>query len=100
MLGTLWRALRTIKAGDLSRLTALEAQVAALLERERTMVAQLDMFRADETRRAAEHATMVDQLDRLYKRVAARIARESRDAPHQAPANGETDLDFKRRLRG
>lgn len=95
MLGTLWRALRTIKTGDLERLSQLEAQVAALLTRERTMQAQLDMFRADEVRRSAEHATMVDQLDRLYKRISARISREGRDAPHQ---NGETDLDFRRRI--
>jgi len=59
--------------------------------------ARLDALEARETVRAAEHAAMVDQLDRLYKRISARITRE-----HAAPAAAPTEspLDMRRRLRG
>ena len=62
------------------QVTALEARVRAL--------------EASETVRNAEHAAMVDQLDRLYKRISARISREQ---PQNAAAT-ESVLSLRERL--
>lgn len=56
------------------------------------LVARVEALERAEALRAAEHAAMVDQLSRLYKRVATRIARE---APTEA---GDSPLTFRRRL--
>lgn len=45
--------------------------------------------------REAEHAAAIDALNRLYRRVAARIARES---PASSAEKGESVLDLKTRL--
>lgn len=101
MLSTLWRALRTVTSSPhrstvhpseadalRSRVTALETHVKALYD-------HVALLEREETRRAAEHATMVDQLDRLYKRITARIARTYGG---DLEPNGESPLSLKRRL--
>lgn len=65
-------------------------------------VTSLDLYKRvekldrEEATRAAEHAAMVDQLERLYKRVSARIARAERVGPEP---EGESVLDLKKRIR-
>ncbi len=51
-----------------------------------------------ESVRAAEHAAALDAMSRLYKRVAARIAREQQPATGDTPPE-ESPLDLRRRLR-
>jgi len=51
-----------------------------------------------ETVRAAEHAAAMDAMQRLYKRVAARIARETTPPNGEAPPE-ESPLQLRRRLR-
>lgn len=48
--------------------------------------------------RAAEHAAALDSMARLYKRVSARIARESLPNGSTQPKE-ESPLDLRRRLR-
>lgn len=67
-----------------ARLRAVEAHIAALHDeaaearREaRELTSQLQQLRQDELRRQAEHTGVVDQLNRLYRRMAARVAREA-----------------------
>lgn len=73
-----------------ARLDALEAATGALASRLATME------RAEATR-AAEHAAMLDRLDRLYKRVSARISREGNGHTSEP---GESPLALRQRLRG
>lgn len=92
-----------------ARIVALEAHARALYDeaaqsrRElRELLGELQQLRQDEARRAAEHATMVDQLTRLYKRVSSRIAREGQTAA-AAAENGHTHseesvMELRRRL--
>jgi hypothetical protein len=92
-----------------ARLVALEQHARSLYDhaaeqrRElRELVSELQQLRQDEARRAAEHATMVDQLTRLYKRVSSRIAREGQTAA-AAAENGHTQseesvMELRRRL--
>lgn len=47
-----------------------------------------------EALRAAEHAQMVDRLERLYKRITARIARDA-EPPSETT---ESPLSLRRRL--
>jgi len=55
--------------------------------------------------RAAEHADMVDRLDRLYKRISARIARDTTPEAGTNPrpdlgtrAPGESVLELRKKL--
>ena len=50
-----------------------------------------------EATRNAEHAAMVDQLDRLYKRISSRIAR-SNESSEPTKADGESVLSLRNRL--
>lgn len=61
--------LSTRLADVANRLTVVEGHL-------RTHWESLQQLYREEAQRAAEHANMVDQLQRLYKRVATRIARE------------------------
>lgn len=74
---------------DIARLAALETHTKVLYER-------LQDIERTEATRAAEHAAMVDQLDRLYKRISARI---SRGAVTQGSDNGESTLALRQRLK-
>lgn len=100
VLSQLWRALRTVTSSphrstvNPTDADALRGRVAALETHVKALYDHVQLLERDETRRAAEHATMVDQLDRLYKRVSARISRShGGDEP-----NGETPLSLRRRL--
>jgi hypothetical protein len=68
----------------------VRARLAALETRVHTLAAQ-------EAARAGEHAAMVDRLDRLYKRISARMVRENNGA---TPAPEESPLALRQRLRG
>lgn len=107
-LSTLARLLGGSRAQhpDDGRTAALETHVRALydhVEQLRRDAHALErghqQLRQDEARRAAEHAAMVDQLNRLYRRMAARIAREA-EHPLTPPSDsdGESVAAFKRRL--
>lgn len=106
MSSTLRRALRTLFPGrstahpipreDEARVAALETHTKALYDHVRELTRELQQLRQDEARRAAEHATMVDQLTRLYKRVSARIARE--EAVTHPSDTGESVLALRSRL--
>lgn len=70
---------------------------------------RLERLERAELERAAEHAAMVDRLDRLYKRISARIARapSPEDAPEstnvppvRSRPSGESPLSLRHRLRG
>jgi len=65
-----------------------------------TLTARVDGLVRAEALRTAEHAHMVDRLDRLYKRIAARIARENgADAdPVTPPTDNESVLSLRSRL--
>jgi hypothetical protein len=54
--------------------------------------ARVEALEATETVRNGEHTAMVDRLDRLYKRISARIARSG-----EAPT--ESTLDLRNRLK-
>lgn len=93
----------------LARLTATETHTKALYDETaelraelRVAVRELQQLRQDEARRAAEHATMVDQLTRLYKRVSARIEREAQTEDQRAARNSvghvESVAELRRRL--
>lgn len=56
---------------------------------------RVEALEASETLRVAEHATMLDRLERLYRRLSARITRAAQLEPD---SNGESPLDLKRRL--
>jgi hypothetical protein len=60
---------------------------------------RVDKLERAEVERTAEHAAMVDRLERLYKRVSTRIARESQPED-AAPVPGVSPLALKRRIRG
>lgn len=75
-----------------ARLTAVETHIKALYDHSAETARELQQLRRDEARRAAEHATMVDALDRLYKRVSARIARQDDKAEE------ESTYDLRKRL--
>lgn len=99
---TMGQASNAEKAAE-ARLVALETHIKALydhveqLQREnRELVRDFQALRQDEARREAEHATMVDRLARLYKRVATRITRE--EEPPTEESIEESVLDMRRRL--
>lgn len=73
-----------------TRLVTVEGHVKVLYER----VLEIDR---SEAVRNAEHAAMVDRLERLYKRMATRIAREN-GAVTAPTDNGESVLAMRRRL--
>jgi len=75
------------------RRSPVDARLDALETTLRDVQSTLAKYTTAETERAAEHAIMCDRLDRLYKRMASRIARES-------AAPGESPLALRRRLRG
>lgn len=74
------------------RQDALSITVTALAER----IAECER---GEALRMAEHAAALDSMTRLYKRVSARMAREHIGQGDE-PANGESPLALRRRLRG
>lgn len=86
MLSTLMRALRTPTPTPAS----LDDAIPRELESLRRRVALLEDA---EAQRAAEHHAMVDQLSRLYKRLATRIARET-----NGHASEESPLQLRNRL--
>lgn len=90
MLSTLLRVLRRPAPTPAS----LDDAIPVALESLRRRVAALEAL---ELERAAEHHAMVDKLERLYKRLATRIARE---AASESNGSGESPLDIRRRLRG
>lgn len=75
-------------ATDIARLVALETHTKVIYER-------LEELERAETTRAAEHAAMCDQLDRLYKRVSARM---SRAVAQGSDSHGESTLALRHRL--
>jgi hypothetical protein len=90
VLDILRRRLSTVPdAGLEARLVALETHIKALYD-------HVKLIEGDEVKRSAEHAAMVDQLDRLYKRISARIARND----SSPTTSGESPLAMRRRLRG
>lgn len=82
------RLLRTVdETPSTTSLTVLTARVAQL--------------ESAETLRAAEHHAMVDQLDRLYKRLVARISRQNAlESTNATEDRSESPLALRRRLRG
>lgn len=78
-----------------SRLAAIELHIKTLYDLGRENVRELQQLRQEEVRRAAEHAAMVDQLTRLYKRVSARITREPNGTE---PADPLSTGELRRRL--
>jgi len=70
----------------LARVTALETHVKALYD-------HISLLEREHTVRLAEHAAMMDQLNRLYKRMAQRVAREPASAEEESP------LALRERLR-
>lgn len=89
---------------DEARVSAIETHVTALYDELRQQRAELRalhgtmvQLQTDEARRAAEHATMVDALQRLYKRVSARIAREEMKHHDETPES-ESTLALRKRL--
>lgn len=89
MLDILRRLLVT--PPDNARLAALETHTKVIYERLE------DVERAEATR-AAEHAAMVDQLDRLFKRISARMSRADRAVTQGSDSAEESPLALKRRL--
>lgn len=81
---------------------ATEHEASALWGRQRVLSLTLDALteRVEALEHAAavreaEHAAAMDSLNRLYRRVAARIARES---PVSTGEKGESVLELKTRL--
>lgn len=104
MIRTLLSALRTLNGTPPSRSTAHPTVPDASAQ---ALLARLEAVEKAEALRAAEHAAMVDQLTRLYKRVSMRIARSDerelldreelhREATHHH--NGESVLSMRNRL--
>lgn len=62
--------------------------------RVRELEERLTALERAETTRAAEHAAQLDQLSRLYKRVAQRIVREGNDTPPDT----ESVMSMRKRL--
>lgn len=67
---------------------------------------RMDRLERAEIERAAEHAAMIDRLERLYKRVSVRIAREGAGTLPESgssivgqPESTESPLDMRQRLR-
>lgn len=97
MIRTLLSALRTLLGTSPSAPSAREVALAHPTVPDastQSLLARLDAVEKAEALRAAEHAVMVDQLTRLYKRVATRIAREQE--PHSD--NGESVASLRARL--
>lgn len=69
-------------------------RVEQLEERVRLLHGAVAEAQASELERAADHAAMVDKLERIYKRFATRIAREGAAEPEESP------LTLRNRLRG
>lgn len=95
---TLFRMLRRLLRTLLltpAPLDGATSRAAEPLRRVDELEARIVVLERAETLRAAEHAAMVDQLERLYKRIAARIAREN-----GSQSSGESVLDLKQRLKG
>ena len=81
----MWNPFRTPDP-SLARLTALETHVKALYD-------HIALLEREHTVRLAEHAAMMDQLNRLYKRMAQRVAREAPASEEESP------LALRERLR-
>lgn len=77
------------------------------------LLARIEELERSEVRRNAEHADMVDRLDRLYKRISARIQRSGaasaegtlplpgdRSAVLSDSHDNESTLSLRQRLRG
>jgi hypothetical protein len=62
------------------------------------LVGRVAALERAEATRAGEHAAMVDQLERLYKRVSARIAREQPSNNGGAGRSDESVLSLRQRL--
>lgn len=77
----------------LARLEKLESDLGAT---SLSLYQRVEKLERAEATRAAEHAAMVDQLERLYKRVSARIARA--DRIEEPPVEEESVLSLKQRL--
>lgn len=104
MLATARRVLRTLTStpntdngAHIPDAEAVRRRVEALETHVKALYDHVTELRREEAQRAAEHATMVDQLTRLYKRVSARIAREPQP---EATQPFESVLDMRRRIRG
>lgn len=101
MIRTLLSALRTPHGTPPDRSTVHPTVPDASAQ---TLLARLEAVEKAEALRAAEHAAMVDQLTRLYKRVSMRIARSDerdRDLLDQEAThhhNGESVLSMRNRL--
>lgn len=100
VLGILRRVLATVPSNPTTlavasshEVDALARRVLALETHVKALYDHIKLLESDEVKRAAEHATMVDQLSRLYKRVSARIARADVTAPE-----GESVLNLRQRL--
>jgi hypothetical protein len=86
------RAPRTLPELPSTTPQSVQYASAAELVELRTRVAAME---ASELQRNAEHAALCDRLDRLYKRVSARIARGSDSQPEPT----ESVLALKSRLK-
>lgn len=73
--------------------------VAALTASVSALVARVEAVEQREALRSAEHAAMVDQLDRLYKRISARISRADKASPVNGDASDESPLALRNRLK-
>lgn len=68
---------------------------------------RVELLERSEVVRAAEHAAVIDRLERLYKRVSVRIAREAQSNPTPEPildsgatSGHESVLSMRKRLGG
>jgi hypothetical protein len=97
VLRTLARALLGRSTQPPGRDTATSHVFEADLRRRVSVLEEeLRELKHSEVTRSAEHSAMVDQLDRLYKRISARISR----APAQEEPPDESPLALRNRLRG
>lgn len=96
MLRSLFQhALITLRGGNAPlRAHPDTPPVTQLITRLETLEARVDAYARSEATRQAEHATMLDALGRLYKRVSMRIAREQQETP----ASSESVLTLRQRL--
>ena len=90
---------------DAEKLSALETHVRVLIEESATQRAELreltrelQQLRQDELRRSAEHTGVVDQLNRLYRRMSARVAREAEQNARDHTNDEESVAALRKRL--
>lgn len=65
---------------------------------------RVEKLERSEAERSMEHAAMLDRMDRLYRRIAARMVREAQlqqEPDLTGPTDtGESALEMRKRLRG